>query len=44
MIAKYVETELDRVNDKITALRKQLLSAPDGKLICGQSGKYCKWY
>ena len=44
MIAKYVETELDRVNDKITALKKQLLSAPDGKLICGQSGKYCKWY
>lgn len=44
MLVKYIETELERVNNKITALRKQMLSAPDGKLICGQSGKYSKWY
>lgn len=44
MLVKYIETELERVNNKIAALRKQLLSAPDGKLICGQSGKYSKWY
>lgn len=44
MLVKYIETELERVNNKIAALRKQLLLAPDGKLICGQSGKYFKWY
>lgn len=44
MLEKYIEIELERVNNKIAVLRKQLLSAPDGKLICGQSGKYCKWY
>lgn len=44
MFCEQIKKKLDQINKTLETLQTQVLSLPDGKLICGRSGKYYKWY